>query len=43
LRQKYQAAAGKNFNLQKFHDLVLDEGPLPVPVVEKLVMPSAIQ
>src|SRR5580704_7209215 len=41
LRQKYQAAAGKNFNLQKFHDLVLDEGPLPVPVVEKLVMPSA--
>lgn len=41
LRRKYQAAAGKNFNLLKFHDLVLDEGPLPVPVVEKLVMPSA--
>jgi len=41
LRQKYQAAAGKNFNLLKFHDLVLDEGPLSVPVVEKLVMPSA--
>ena len=41
LRQKYQAAAGKNFNLLKFHDLVLDEGPLPVRVVEKLVMPSA--
>jgi uncharacterized protein (DUF885 family) len=41
LRQKYQAAAGENFNLLKFHDLVLDEGPLPVPVVEKLVMPSA--
>jgi uncharacterized protein (DUF885 family) len=41
LRQIYQAAAGKNFNLLKFHDLVLDEGPLPVPVVEKLVMPSA--
>jgi uncharacterized protein (DUF885 family) len=40
LRQKYQAAAGKNFNLLKFHDLVLDEGPLPVPVVEKLVMPT---
>jgi uncharacterized protein (DUF885 family) len=39
LRQKYQAAAGKNFDLLKFHDLVLDEGPLPVPVVEKLVMP----
>jgi len=43
LRQKYQAAAGKNFNLLKFHDLVLDEGALPVPVVEKLVMPSAKQ
>src|SRR5271170_4122859 len=41
LRQKYQAAAGKNFNLLKFHDLVLDEGALPVPVIEKLVMPSA--
>jgi len=41
VRQKYQAAAGKNFNLLKFHDLVLDEGALPVPVVEKLVMPSA--
>ncbi len=41
LRQKYQATAGKNFNLLKFHDLVLDEGALPVPVVETLVMPSA--
>jgi len=41
LREKYQAAAGKTFNLLKFHDLVLDEGPLPVPVVEKLVLPSA--
>jgi uncharacterized protein (DUF885 family) len=43
LRKKYQAAAGKNFNLLRFHDLVLDEGPLPVPVLEKLVMPSAKQ
>jgi len=43
LRQKYQSAAGKNFNLLKFHDLVLDEGALPVPVVEKLVLPSAKQ
>jgi uncharacterized protein (DUF885 family) len=41
LRKKYEAAAGKNFNLMKFHDMVLDEGPLPVPIVEKLVMPSA--
>lgn len=42
-RKRYQAAAGKNFNMLKFHDAVLDEGPLPVPVVEKLVMPSATQ
>ena len=41
LREKYQAAAGKTFNLLKFHDLVLDEGPLPVPVVEKLLLASA--
>jgi uncharacterized protein (DUF885 family) len=40
LRKKYEAAAGKNFNLMKFHDAVLDEGPLPVPVVGKLVMPQ---
>ncbi|MFZ3215317.1 MAG: DUF885 domain-containing protein [Candidatus Acidiferrales bacterium] len=41
LRQKYQAAAGKNFSLLRFHDRALDEGPLPVPVVEKLLLPSA--
>jgi len=41
LRTKYQAAAGKNFDMLKFHDLVLDQGPLPVPVVQKLVMPTA--
>src|SRR6202046_342581 len=40
-RKKYQAEAGKNFDMLKFHDLVLDPGPLPVPVVEKLVMPTA--
>jgi len=39
-RKKYQDSAGKNFNLLKFHDRVLDEGPLPVPIVEELVMPS---
>src|ERR1700733_9047580 len=42
-RKNYQAAAGKNFDMLKFHDLVLDQGPLPVPVVEKLVMPTAHQ
>jgi uncharacterized protein (DUF885 family) len=42
-RKKYQTAAGANFDLLKFHDRVLDEGPLPVPIVEKLVMPTATQ
>lgn len=40
-RKQYQAAAGTNFNMLKFHDRVLDEGPLPVPIVEKLVTPPA--
>ena len=40
-RKRYQDAAGKNFDLQKFHDRVLDEGPLPVPIVEQLVMSTA--
>ena len=40
-RKRYQDAAGKDFDMLKFHDLVLDQGPLPVPVVEKLVMPAA--
>ena len=40
-RKKYQDAMGRNFDMQKFHDRVLDEGPLPVPIVEQLVMPAA--
>jgi uncharacterized protein (DUF885 family) len=40
-RKRYQAAAGKSFDLMKFHDLVLDQGALPVSVVEKLVTPRA--
>jgi uncharacterized protein (DUF885 family) len=41
LRKQYQDAAGKNFDMLKFHDRVLDQGALPVPVVGKLVMPTA--
>jgi uncharacterized protein (DUF885 family) len=37
-RERYQAAAGRNFDMLRFHDAALDEGPLPVPVVEKLVL-----
>jgi uncharacterized protein (DUF885 family) len=40
-RKRYQAQAGKNFDLMKFHDLVLDQGALPVPVVEKLMTATA--
>ncbi|MGA8013712.1 MAG: DUF885 domain-containing protein [Candidatus Acidiferrales bacterium] len=43
VRKEYQAKAGKNFDMLKFHDLVLDQGALPVPVVGKLVMPTAGQ
>jgi uncharacterized protein (DUF885 family) len=38
LRKEYQAKAGAQFDMLRFHDQVLDEGPLPVPVVGKLVM-----
>jgi uncharacterized protein (DUF885 family) len=42
-RHKYQAAAGNNFDMLRFHDRVLDEGPLPVSIVERLIMPTATQ
>ncbi len=41
-RKRYETAAGKNFDLRKFHDLVLDQGALPVPEVEKLVMATTL-
>lgn len=43
LRNEYQAKAGKNFDMLKYHDLVLDQGALAVPVVGKLVLPTAGQ
>ncbi len=43
VRKEYQAKAGSKFDMLKFHDLVLDQGALPVPVVGKLVMPTAGQ
>jgi uncharacterized protein (DUF885 family) len=38
LRNKYEAALGKNFNMTEFHDRALDEGALPVPVLEKILL-----
>jgi uncharacterized protein (DUF885 family) len=43
VRKEYEAKAGEHFDMLKFHDLVLDQGALPVPVVGKLVMPTAGQ
>ncbi|MBU6453310.1 MAG: DUF885 family protein [Cyanobacteria bacterium REEB67] len=37
-RKKYEATAGSSFDMLKFHNAVLDEGPLPVPVVETLLL-----
>ena len=41
VRKEFQAKAGDRFDMLKFHDAVLDQGALPVPVVGKLVMPLA--
>ena len=38
VRHGYEAKAGSSFDMLKFHDLVLDQGPLPVPVVGKIIM-----
>jgi uncharacterized protein (DUF885 family) len=40
LRNKYEAAQGKGFNLTEFHDRALDEGALPLPLLEKILLPS---
>jgi len=36
-RDRYQKAHANDFNMQKFHDAVLDMGPLPVDGIEKLM------
>jgi uncharacterized protein (DUF885 family) len=43
LRNKYEAAQGKNFNLTEFHDRALDEGALPLPLLEKILLPRKTQ
>jgi uncharacterized protein (DUF885 family) len=39
LRNKYQAAKGSSFTLQEFHDRALDQGPLPIEYLEKILLP----
>lgn len=41
LRNKYEAAKGKDFSLTEFHDRALDEGALPLVQLEKLLLPPA--
>ncbi|MGC2110442.1 MAG: DUF885 domain-containing protein [Candidatus Korobacteraceae bacterium] len=39
LRKKYQAAKGDKFTLEEFHDRALDQGPLPIEYLEKIILP----
>jgi uncharacterized protein (DUF885 family) len=38
LRKKYQAAKGSAFTLEEFHNRALDQGPLPIEYLEKIVL-----
>jgi uncharacterized protein (DUF885 family) len=40
LRKKYQAAKGSAFTLEEFHDRALDQGPLPLEYLEKIILPE---
>jgi len=40
LRKKYQAAMGSAFTLEEFHDRALDQGPLPLEYLEKIILPA---
>jgi uncharacterized protein (DUF885 family) len=38
LRRKYEAKKGSAFDMRAYHDLVLDQGPLPFDALETVVM-----
>jgi len=40
LRKKYQAAKGSAFTLEEFHNRALDQGPLPLEYLEKIILPA---
>jgi uncharacterized protein (DUF885 family) len=40
LRKKYEAAKGSAFNLEEFHNTALDQGPLPLEYLEKVILPQ---
>ena len=41
LRKKYEAAKGSGFTLEEFHNQALDQGPLPLEYLEKIILPQA--
>jgi len=41
LRKKYEVAKGSSFNLTEFHDRALDQGPIPLEDLEKVLLPQA--
>jgi uncharacterized protein (DUF885 family) len=41
LRKKYQAAKGGSFTLEEFHNRALDQGPLPLEYLEKIILPES--
>ena len=40
LRKKYQAAKGSAFSLEEFHNDALNQGPLPLEYLEKIILPG---
>jgi uncharacterized protein (DUF885 family) len=38
LRKKYQAEKGNDFNLEEFHNRALDQGPLPLEYLGKIIL-----
>jgi len=40
LRKKYQAAKGSSFTLEEFHNRALNQGPLPIEYLEKIILPD---
>lgn len=41
LRQEYQARMGRDFDMMKFHNLVLDQGALPIAILREIILPPA--
>lgn len=42
LRKKYEAAKGSAFALEEFHNRALDQGPLPLEYLEKILLPDSM-